>query len=457
MNLTLSKIASMCNGRLSTGSDGALVINNVVIDSREALAGSLFIAIIGDNDNGHKYVNSSFAQGAVAAVVSRASGFDNNTPNLIIVADTTQALGYFAACYRNMFDVPIVAITGSNGKTTIKEMLRQICQIEYGKEYVLASRNSFNNHWGMPLTLLGLNTNHKVVILEMGMNHSGELDYLSRIAKPTIAVVNNVLLSHARFFKCLEDIAHAKGEIYNGLIDGGVALLNSNLPYYKLWQHQLQDKPVQRVTFGSTSSSCYLKQSHDDGTIIIHTNHGEINTKLQVLGKHNQYNAVTATVLALQIGCSSAAIANGLGSFTGYKHRLECKIAINGALLVDDSYNANPDSVKAAILAIKNLPKPHWFIFGDLNELGEFEQQQHIEIGEFIKENQIDKLLTIGQLTRSTGEAYFDNANWVHFEDNISIANYCKEHLPSGATLLIKGSNSMQLWEIADDLTVLSN
>ncbi|MFN8769551.1 MAG: UDP-N-acetylmuramoyl-tripeptide--D-alanyl-D-alanine ligase [Neisseriaceae bacterium] len=457
MQLTLEQASSMCDGELSSNSDASFIITNVVIDSREVIFGSLFIAIIGESNDGHRYVYDTLSKYKCAAIVNQTSNLD--FPNLIKVNDTTKAIGQLASKYRDMFDIPIVAITGSNGKTTIKEMFYQVCKVEYGEKKVLASKNSFNNQWGMPLTLLQLNSEHEVAILEMGMNHHGELDYLTRIAKPTIAVVNNVLLSHAGFFKGLEDIAKAKGEIYNGLVAGGVALINNNIPYSNIWQENLKQQNVKIVNFGDETSGIYLKEYNDVGDTIISTPDRDIKLHLQVIGYHNQQNAITVTALALQLGCSTVSIVKGLESFTAYKHRLEQRRCFNGALIIDDSYNANPDSVKAAILAIKNLPKPHWLILGDLAELGDYSSDQHMEIGKFAYENEIDMLLTIGELTFISGNAYIaeklenlEQIQWTHYNSHDEIVKYCKDNLPSNATLLIKGSNSMKLWQIADNL-----
>lgn len=466
MQLSLNQIAIMCEGELSAGSDGSRVITNVVIDSREVADGSLFVAIVGENNDGHKYALDCLSNKALGAIVNKTSGL--TAPNLVIVPDTTYAIGLLASRYRDMFNIPLVAITGSNGKTTIKEMLRGICEAEYGISDVLASKNSFNNQWGMPLTLLQLNDKHKVAIIEMGMNHHGELDYLTKLAKPTIAVVNNVLLSHAGFFKNIEEIANAKCEIYNGLVDDGVALINKNISYATTWSNKLkQNYKIKLIEFGDNTTGCYLKESDDQGNIVVATHRGDINLKLKVLGAHNQQNAITVIALALQLKLSTESIIKGLEAFTAYKHRLEQKKAFNGALIIDDSYNANPDSVKASILAIKNLPKPHWFIFGDLKELGDYATDQHIEVGRFVWENGVDMLLTIGELTLNSGKAYMGSmpnngesvivaatgANvkkWLHFNNNDDIAKYCREHVPENATILIKGSNSMKLWQIAD-------
>lgn len=448
--LKLADLATMCGGELSVGSNSELLINQVVIDSRIAKDGCLFVAIQGENDDAHKYVASVVIQYATASLVNKDSGL--NLPNIIYVADTVKALGRLASIYRDRFDIPVVAITGSNGKTTVKEMLRAICIRQFGIKHVLATSGNLNNHLGMPLTLLNLAKKHKIAIIEMGMNHSGELDYLSHLAKPTIAVVNNVRLAHAGFFNDLTDIANAKGEIYNGLIPNGIACVNLNEPLHKIWLDKLAKNPNLKIyLYGNPDGNCFLMQHSADGEFTMMTPHGAFSARLNLLGSHNQDNAVTVTALALNLGCSLENIARGLADYSGYKGRLERKVAFNDALIIDDSYNANPDSVKAAILAIKDLPKPHWFIFADLKELGKFAESSHNEIGAFASKNGIDLFLTIGELAKFSADNFVGEK--LHFEHNQDIVEYCVKYLPKSATLLVKGSNSMRLDKVVDKLS----
>lgn len=452
MRLSLNVIAGMCNGDLSTASNPELIIENVVIDSRMVKHSSLFIAIKGETQDGHSYVAEALKDKLAVAIVQRDCGLD--LPNLIYVEDTVQALGLLSHNYRMQFNIPVVAITGSNGKTTVKEMLRSICNLQFGEKHVLATTGNLNNHLGVPLTLLNLDTEHKVAIIEMGMNHSGELEYLSMLAHPTIAVVNNVMLAHAGFFNSLADIARAKGEVYTGLVEDGIACVNLRSPFAAMWQDQIADSAAKLLSYAKPGSACYIDESGNDGELLIRIANGEgIYTKLQVLGEHNKVNALTATALALSLACTSENIAKGLANYTGYKGRLEQKQAFNGALIIDDSYNANPDSVKAAILAIKDLPKPHWFIFADLKELGKFSESSHQEIALFAASHGIDCLLTVGELTKITHENF--NGEKLHFNSNQDIVEYCMQHLPKNATLLVKGSNSMGLNTVVTQLTHL--
>lgn len=450
MKLNLSKIAEFCGGILSDSSDKNQVVTNVVIDSRKVTFGSLFVAIVGENTDGHNYIEESKKRGAVACLINKSSGI--NLPNVIQVDDTTYALGLFAAKYREQFSIPIVGVTGSNGKTTVKNMLHCICNEYFGEEYVLASEGNLNNHWGMPLTLLKLHDKLKVLILEMGMNHAGEIGYLSDIARPTLVLVNNVLWAHAGHFSGLEGIARAKGEIYSHLKSGATACIDTSNQFANLWKDSIINLHVKMVDYANKDTSYYIN-SDTEKILEIMTPKGVMSTKLQVLGKHNQLNALSATVLAINLGCDLKSISKALANYKGYKSRLEKKTAFNGALIIDDSYNANPDSVKAAILAIKDLPKPHWFILGDLRELGEFAEKAHKDVGEFAKNHNIDKLCTIGELTSLAGVTFTNDTNWIHFNTKEELINYCKNNLPDNGTLLIKGSNSLGLWEVADNLT----
>ncbi len=448
--LNARQLVNMCNGTASEvfAVDGA--ISSVVIDSRKVSDDSLFIAIVGENHDAHDYVAQVIARGNTYALVN--DDFKADLPNLIRVKDTTQALGLLASNYRRLFTIPVVAITGSNGKTTVKEMLRCVCQTQFGEAHVLATSGNLNNHWGMPLTLLELNDNHHVAIIEMGMNHAGELDYLSKLAKPTLAVVNNVMFAHIGQFKSLAEIADAKGEIYNGLANGSVACIDASNPFSAQWHAKTELATAKIFDYGTAESGCCLAEFTKTGARYI-TPLGELEINLRILGQHNYFNALTVIALAINLGCSLNSIKTGLENYTGYSGRLERKKAFNGALIVDDTYNANPDSVRAALKAISVLPRPHWFIFADLKELGSGELDFHREIGEQIQKDGIDRLLTVGNLAAHAAK-YF-NGTKIHFESNQDIVKYCLSELPKSGTLLIKGSHSMNLAEVAKQLTTL--
>ncbi|MCC2626247.1 MAG: UDP-N-acetylmuramoyl-tripeptide--D-alanyl-D-alanine ligase [Burkholderiales bacterium] len=457
MNLTLIEVAKMCGGELSPNSDEQLLINNVVIDSRKAVDNTLFVAIIGEKQDAHEFIAELHQSNTkVASLVSRNQVLKLNIPeiitqlpNLIYVEDTVKALGKLAGSYRQQFDIPIVGITGSNGKTTVKEMLKLICDYQFGAMHVLATEGNLNNHLGVPLSLFKLNSSHKVAILEMGMNHAGELDYLSNLAKPTITIVNNVRLAHAGFFNAIEDIARAKAEIYHGLVDNGVACINVLEPLYSIFEQNIAPK-IKRFYYGNNSTVCYIKTSSANGEMCVVTPKGDLKVTLQVLGEHNQKNALSAIAIALNLNCDRLNVEKGLNDYKGFARRLEKKTAFNGALIIDDSYNANQSSVEAAILAIKGLPKPHWLILADLKELGKFGNQAHEEIGRFAAGNEIDKLLTIGELAEIANTSF--TGDKLHFKSNQDVVKYCLNNLPKTATLLIKGSLSTNLKEVVNSL-----
>lgn len=448
-NLFSHQLAPLCDGVESFDFAATIVISAVEIDSRRAQGNCLFVAIKGENNDGHDYVAGVVQNPTNFAMVNQ--DYPHQLPNLIRVADTVKALGLLAHGYRQRFNLPLVAITGSNGKTTVKEMLKSVCEHAFGSERILATAGNLNNHLGMPLTLLQLDSQHQVAIIEMGMNHSGELDYLSKLAQPTLAAINNVMFAHAGHFNSLLDIAKAKGEIYNGLDAAGIACLNLASEFSGLWQEQLIKQGCRIFPYATTASGCYLKEIDTDGGHYT-TPAGTVVIKLQVLGKHNYDNALTVIALALNLGCSLADIKFGLEQYSGYKGRLERKTAFNGALIIDDTYNANPDSVLAALAAVADLAKPLWFIFGDLKELGTREIEFHQQIGNSLAKFGVDRLLTVGNLAKSAADCF--SGEKIHFESNQDIVKYCTLHLPAQATLLIKGSNSMHLAEVA---TLLSN
>lgn len=445
--MTAGEIAQLAEGDLSGVFKTDGIIDAVIIDSRQVKNHSLFVAIRGDTNDGHNYVEQVVAKAGNYALVN--NDFPLDLPNLIRVKDTTLALGTIAANYRKKFNLPIAAITGSNGKTTVKEMLKCICDREFGKEHVLATSGNLNNHLGLPLTILQLSEKHKVAILEMGMNHSGELDYLSKAGKPTVAAINNVMFAHAGHFNSIEDIARAKGEIYHGITSDGTACLDLSSEYMRMWQGE--DIQCNIFPYGTKETNCYLRDV-EDGVGYYVTPLGEIEVSLRILGQHNYYNGLTAIALAINLGCSLKSIKTGLESYSGYKGRLELKNAFNGALIIDDTYNANPDSVKAALNAIQGLPRPYWFIFADLKELGIHELSFHQEIGEYADASNIDMLLTVGDLAAHAAKFY--KRDKIHFATNQDIVKYCLTNLPKNATLLIKGSNSMRLGEIAEELSL---
>lgn len=448
MNITLETIAKYINGKLSANSNISNIIKSVSIDSRNIQQGDLYIAIKGDKHNGNDYINECFNKGAVACISDEEKYLSSS--NVIYVKDTILALGQLASNYRNAFNIPILAITGSNGKTTLKEMLLNICKLEYGEESVLATKGNLNNHIGVPLTLLKLNAKHKIAIIEMGMNHKGEIHYLSTITKPNIAIINNVMLSHIGFFKSIREIFEAKGEIFDGLVDNGTACINTNINGYEDYIIAIKklNRNIKIYKYGKSEDNCYIETFTKDGAIII-INKEKLEINLQVLGKHNYDNALSVIALADSIKIPSSIIKKGLDSYLGFSRRLEKKIAFNNASIIDDTYNASPDSTKAALLILAECASPKWFIFANMAELGEMSQELHENIGEFAN-GKVDFLITIGKLAKFAYNKFLGQK--IHFNNNIDVIKYCKNNLPPNATLLIKGSKVTHMDEIVKEL-----
>ena len=444
-NIAIKQILGYLSATTSSEFNYDGLISGVVIDSRQVQSDVLFVAIAGDNQDGHDYVKNIVLNNNCFALVNK--NFTEKLPNLIYVDDPVLALGQLAARYRNGFTIPVVAITGSNGKTTVKEMLRNILQLKHGIEKVLVTAGNLNNHLGVPLTLCKLNTCHQVAVIEMGMNHSGEIDYLANLVKPTIAAINNVLLAHAGHFNGISGIAKAKGEIYHGLGDG-VACVNVSSEFANLWLEQ--DITTQQVfSYGAADTRCYIKQITLQSAIYV-TPLGEVEISLQILGQHNYFNALTVIVLAINLGCNLTEIKLGLDNYAGYKGRLEQKVAFNGAIIIDDTYNANPDSVKSALSAIQVFKQVKWFIFADLKELGSDEIEIHQKLVKEIAAANINKLITVGNLAKQTSDKFAGDK--LHFENNEDVVEYCLESLPQDALLLVKASNSMRLFDIVNKI-----
>ena len=444
-NIAIKQILGYLSATTSSEFNYDGLISGVVIDSRQVQSDVLFVAIAGDNQDGHDYVKNIVLNNNCFALVNK--NFTEKLPNLIYVDDPVLALGQLAARYSNGFTIPVVAITGSNGKTTVKEMLRNILQLKHGIEKVLVTAGNLNNHLGVPLTLCKLNTCHQVAVIEMGMNHSGEIDYLANLVKPTIAAINNVLLAHAGHFNGISGIAKAKGEIYHGLGDG-VACVNVSSEFANLWLEQ--DITTQQVfSYGAADTRCYIKQITLQSAIYV-TPLGEVEICLQILGQHNYFNALTVLVLAINLGCNLTEIKLGLDNYAGYKGRLEQKVAFNGAIIIDDTYNANPDSVKSALSAIQVFKQVKWFIFADLKELGSDEIEIHQKLVKEIAAANINKLITVGNLAKQTSDKFAGDK--LHFENNEDVVEYCLENLPQDALLLVKASNSMRLFDIVNKI-----
>ena len=415
-------------------------------DSRAIKKGQLFVALQGENFDGHEYAAQSLEQGASAVLVSKAS----NVSPAVVVEDTRLALGDLASHWRAKFDMPVVAITGSNGKTTVKEMLAAILKVATADDAsVLATQGNLNNDIGLPMTMLNLGKQHSYAVLEMGMNHTGELSYLSNLAKPNVALVNNAGTAHIGELGSLEAIANAKGEIFEGLADGGTAIINADDVFANLWKN-LASKH-QQVTFGlkakaDVTAKYELHAASSDLELI--APNGTVKFTLPAPGLHNVSNALAAASAALALNVLLENIATGLSNFAGVKGRLQTKQGFAGAKVIDDTYNANPMSMKAAIDVLKASAGQRIFVMGDMAELGADAASMHAEIGAYAKTAGIEKFYALGELTKNAVTSF--GANAMHFETIEALAESLKNMMNAETTVLVKGSRSMRMERVVD-------
>lgn len=422
-----------------------ILLQGVSTDTRTLQAGQLFIALRGPNFDGHDYVARAIELGAVACMVEHPIA---NSPALI-VEDTRLALGQLARAWRRRFTLPIVAVTGSNGKTTVKEMLASIFARQGA---MLATRGNLNNDIGVPLTLLGLDQSHTSAVVEMGANHPGEIAYLTGLTDPTVAIVTNAASAHLEGFGSLEGVAKAKGEIFQSLNNEGVAIINADDAYASLWQDLAGDRA--RLTFGvnnpadvsarwqAEATGCRIKASTPDGDLDIH---------LSLLGEHNVINALAAIAAAQAAGISLETIRAGLEAMQSVPGRLQLKAGINGSRIIDDTYNANPASLVAAIRVLADFDGEHILVLGDMGELGEDARLLHADAGRNAKQSGVHRLYTIGPMAAAAAQAFGEGA--YRFEDQAAAIDALKDELDSRMTLLIKGSRLSYMERVVTALT----
>ncbi len=464
--LTLDVMAQAVAGRLlgiAPGDAAALVPTAISTDSRQIGTGALFIALAGERFDAHEFVAETFARGAVAAIVAEsalprveqllAGKFPERASSsvfaLIAVADTRAALGALAAFWRAQFTLPLIALTGSNGKTTTKEMIAAILRAAYGNDAVLATEGNFNNDIGLPLTLLRLNAGHRAAVVEMGMNHPGEIEYLAKIAQPTVALVTNVQRAHLEGMGSLAAVAEEKGRIYDGLPEDGTAVINGDELHAWFWRLQNAGRRVVNYATAFAADVAGRIKSHGLETrLSINAREGECIVTLAVLGQHNAKNALAAAAATLAAGVPFAAVKQGLDGYQGVKGRLQKRNGINGALLLDDSYNANPDSVRAGIDVLAAADGKRILVFGDMGEIGDAAESFHEEIGTYARKSGIDLLFTLGEMSAVAARAFGERA-W-HYHDPEALIADLRPLLDAGTTVLVKGSRFMRMERVAD-------
>ena len=446
--LRLSELVDLVDGRLH-GEDRAF--DGVSTDTRTLQQDDLFVALHGPNFDGHDYLQVAHERGAAGALVARDTALDLPT---VHVGDTRVGLGRLARGWRERCAARVVAITGSNGKTTLKEM---IAAIVARRGAVLATRGNLNNDIGVPLTLLRLR-DEPYAVIEMGANHPGEIDYLTRLALPDVAVLNNAGRAHLEGFGSVEGVARAKAEIIHGLAADGVFVFNADDAFAGLWRElgagrRQQTFGVQQPADVSSPPEAYQVVWHDarfEARFPLVCAHGEIELQLQLAGEHNRMNALAAVAASLLVGAGIDDAAAGLATLAPVPGRL-CPLAgINGARLIDDSYNANPDSVLAALRVLAAAPGRRTLVLGDLAELGDDAVQLHRQLGERAAAMGVDRLLTIGPLSQHAGAAF--SAEHRHYTERERLVGDLQTGLSAEDSVLIKGSRSAGMDQVVRQL-----
>jgi UDP-N-acetylmuramoyl-tripeptide--D-alanyl-D-alanine ligase len=425
---------------------GEATVERVCSDSRGVVPGDLFVALRGDKYDGHAFVVAAFEKGAAAALVERAAvprhGWGDKP--LLVVDDTRQALSRLAAWWRQTLATPLAAVTGSNGKTTVKEMLAAILRAHAGDAAVLATQGNLNNDVGVPLTLLALRPGHRYGVIEMGMNHAGEIAALSAIARPDVALVNNAQAAHLFGLGSVEAVARAKGEIFQGLGAQGVAVINADDPHAPLWRALAA--PRRTLSFGlqnpaDVRASVQLEALASE--LAVETPDGGFHARLAVPGLHNARNALAATAAALALGVAPPAIARGLAAFAGVKGRLQRKHAVHGGVLLDDTYNANPGSLAAALDVLAAQPGRRVLVLGDMGELGAEAAALHAEMGRAARAAGVERLIALGEASVHAARAFGTGGQ--HCETIEDLLHEAENVLAPGVTLLVKGSRFMRM------------
>jgi UDP-N-acetylmuramoyl-tripeptide--D-alanyl-D-alanine ligase len=447
MNLSLSETARIVGGRLN-GAD--VSFSSVSSDTRELRPGDLFVALVGNNFDAHEFLDNAQRQGAVAALVSRDT--ETGLPT-IRVPDTRIALGQLAREWRKRCAVSVVGVTGSNGKTSVKEMVAAILAV---KGDALYTRGNLNNDIGVPLTLLRLNEQHRYAVIEMGANHFGEIAYTARLALPDVVIITNAGAAHLEGFGNLGGVARAKGEIVEALSDSGVAILNIDDQYFDLWRKLAGNREV--ITFGlqsnadvrATGIEMDWKGERFSNRFTLCFRNDKIPITLRLAGQHNVCNALAAAAAALALGIGFEQIREGLDQVVPVRGRMQPVAGLQGSLLFDDTYNANPSSFAAGIDLVSQLPGEIWVILGAFAELGESSAELHAEVGFYAKENGVRHLLATGADAARAVDAFGEGG--IFFERQQDLVEVSKSMLNSRVVALVKGSRSQKMERVVAEL-----
>lgn len=445
--MTLAQAATALQGETSAPD---VSFDRVNTDSRAVEPGDLFIALKGERFDAHDFVQQALADGAAAALVNQGYQGEPGQP-LIRVADTHAALGQLAAFWRQQFSLPVAGITGSNGKTSVKEMVAAILNAAVGEDQVLATRGNLNNDIGMPLTLLRLRAQHRYAVLEMGMNHLGEIAYLSKLAQPNVTVINNAQAAHLEGLGDVTTVARAKGEIFEGLPADGIAVINADDAHAAMWRQLAGER--KRIEFGLQTGDvcCDFTLGVYGSELTLHTPIGSAPLSLQVPGLHNVRNALAATAVVLAMGVDLAEVVKGLSNFAGVKGRLQRKPGQLGSTVIDDTYNANPDSVAAALNVLSAQLGKKWLVLGDMGELGDTAAAQHYDIGNLARKRGVDQVFCLGDNSQQAVAAFGAGAR--HYGSLDMLLSDLQAQIGKNVTVLVKGSRFMRMERVVQALT----
>lgn len=444
--MALSKAQEILSADM-TGKD--VVFEAVSTDTRNIKAGDLYIALVGERFDGHDFIDQAESAGAVAAIVHKPV---ETGLSCLKVDDTRKALGQLASAWRDAFTGKVVAITGSNGKTTVKEMTAAILA-EHGK--VLATKGNFNNDIGLPLTLLRMKDEDYAVI-EMGANHHGEIAYLTNLTHPDVALITNAGPAHLDGFGSIKGVATAKGEIYQGIKPDGVAIVNIDDDYGDYWLGICESYKTIGFSMRDRSAQVYgeLVVENEKRELLVKVQTEQVNesfaVQLNVPGIHNVMNALAAISAAVALKIDSDCIIKGLAGFSAVKGRLNLHAVDDGFTVIDDTYNANPASLVAGMQVLNETQGEHWLVLGDMGELGEDERRLHFDAGMKARMNGVTCLLATGNASKHAVEAFGTNAKF--FDNKNDLVAYINNNRPEKLGLLVKGSRFMQMEKVVEAL-----
>lgn len=440
--MSLSLLADTLNGSL-TGEDA--VFTGVGTDTRTLNRGDLFVALQGPRFDGHHFLAEAIAVGASGALLSQSI---STTIPYVRVDDTRLALGRFAAFWRGQHNVPVIAVTGSNGKTSVKEMIGSIL-MRSGAGCV--TRGNLNNDIGVPLTLLRMRARDRFAVVEMAMNHTGEIEYLSELARPTVTVITNAGEAHLEGLGSVEAVARAKGEIFRGLQSEGTAVLNADDAYYGAWETMTQQH--RRISFGLHNPADVNADFEADQSgfqIRLNTPDGNVEVRLGLLGEHNVMNALAASAASLAAGASLADIRSGLERTKAVSGRMELKEGFSGARVIDDTYNANPSSLVAALEVLKAFEGERVLVLGDMAELGADTETFHHRMGRYARHMDIQRLYSLGHMSAMAVAGFGKGGR--HFSTDRALIDVLIDSMHSEMTILVKGSRVMRMERVVEGI-----